>query len=170
MLDERGVAEKFDKIVFKREAWNDGAGINEQVVTCIRSFATCLEERMQPICKRYGAREDQNVFAFKQSVPSLLAQQHKLLGLVVVVGLFQQHGRWHPKLFYLDSAFAVIFFRMLKFEELGAALNMVVVRVGEGNDIEIVAIGLLEVLFELCLQVNFWCIGVFGLFAMAEVK
>src|SRR5690349_3449592 len=59
---------------------------------------------------------------------------------------------------------------MLQFKEFCTPLDMITVGMGEGYDVEIVVFCLLQFLFQLCIQVDFGCIGIFGFLSMTEVK
>lgn len=65
MLDERRVAEELDVVGRKREAGNDRARIDEQVISGRGSLVTSLQHRLQPIHERLRLRKDQNVFALE---------------------------------------------------------------------------------------------------------
>jgi hypothetical protein len=90
---------------------------------------------------------------------------------MIVIGLFQEHGGGYPKLSNLDPTFALVLLGMLKFEELRAALDVVQIRMGEGDYVKVIPIGLVQFILEAGLQVDHWGVSVFRVFsAMAEVE
>ncbi|MNV12086.1 hypothetical protein D3C71_1026730 [compost metagenome] len=89
---------------------------------------------------------------------------------MVLVGLLQQHGGWNPKHPNLDPAFALVFLGMLKLEEVGAALDVIQVRMSESHHVEVVAIDCLQFVLETGLQVDFRGVGIFGSIAVAKVE
>ena len=76
----------------------------------------------------------------------------------------------YPKLPNLDPAVALVLLGVLEFEEVGAALDVVQVCVGESDHVEVVAIDGLQFVLETGLEVDFRGVGIFGLISMAKVE
>jgi hypothetical protein len=82
----------------------------------------------------------------------------------------KQHRRRNPQFANLDTAFALILLCMLELEEVGAALNVIQIRMGERDDIEVIATGCRQIFFENRLKIDFRGAVVFGPFAVTEIE
>ena len=57
----------------------------------------------------------------------------------VLYAIFDDRCRWNPQLVYLDSSLALVSNRMFEVEEVGTPANVIVVEMGESDDVVIFA-------------------------------
>jgi hypothetical protein len=89
-------------------------------------------------------REHPDAISFTQPVAGLLPDDAG----IILSALFNDGGSWHPKLGDLDPAFALINFGVVEMKELGSAANVVVIEMGEGDDVDRVAHRVVDVRLE----------------------
>ncbi len=128
------------------EARHDIPGVRDEVRPILEAYAPAR----QPSLKRLRAREYPDSLALDEAVPGLGPYGQALAS---EVALGDRAGR-HPEFLDLGAPLALVGLRVPQVEELRGAVDVVVVQMGERDDVEPVTPGFFEFLPERRRQVH----------------
>src|SRR6266567_3278741 len=166
VLYERGMDEELHVVGLQSEPRYELARVDQQVLAGRQAKRTVSE----PLFQFFGLRKDKDALSLLQPMARFLAPDDHFTALIVAGAFLEQHARRHPQLPDLDAVLVLILRRVLEPKKLGAVGDVVVVAVGERDDIEVVAFGCLELLAQRLLQVNKGAFRIFAIGTMAEVE
>src|SRR6266568_3990044 len=142
------------------------ACVDQQVLTGLEIELIVFE----PLLQLFGLRKNKNALSLLQPIARFLAPDDHFAALIVAGAFLKQHARWYPQLPDLDALLVLVLLRVLEPKELGAVGNVVVVTVGEGDHVKVIAFDRLEFLAQGFLQVDERRVRIFAVGTMAEVE
>lgn len=165
VFDERRMTEELNTVGRDAEVGGEFSSVCDQVTARLERQAVFF----QPSLKLFWLGKHADAFSFFEPMACFLAPDDEFRTAFGMGRGFHDHCGRYPQGLDFDPTLAFVFVCVQELEELGTVFDVVFVAVGKGDYVEVVAVCVLQFLFQTGFQIDFRSGAVFGFLQMAIV-